>query len=153
VRRDWSKIAQDTQKRVLEVILNEGSAEKAAEIVKDVIRKLKEGKMPLENLIIRTQLSKGIYSYDQKSPELAAARRAIESGFKKREDLEHSVISYIITREGNSISDKAQLYGMAKNYDADYYIEHQVLPATMRILKELNFDPDELKNIGKQKKL
>lgn len=153
VRRDWSKIAQDTQRKVLEVILEEGSAEKAAEIVKDVIKNLKEGRVPLESLVIRTQLRKGIYNYDQKSPELAAARKAVESGFRKKEELEHSVIGYIITKSGNTISDKAQLYGMAKDYDADYYIEHQVLPATMRILKELNFEPDELKNVGKQKKL
>ncbi|MEM3227555.1 MAG: DNA-directed DNA polymerase [Candidatus Micrarchaeaceae archaeon] len=153
VRRDWSKIAQDTQKRVLEVILKEGSAEKAAEIVKAVIKDLKEGRVPLDSLVIRTQLRKSIYSYDVKSPELAAARKAVESGFRKKEELEHSVISYIITKEGSSISEKARLYGSAKDYDADYYIEHQVLPATMRILKELNFEPDELKNIGKQKKL
>ncbi|MGC8622431.1 MAG: DNA-directed DNA polymerase [Candidatus Micrarchaeia archaeon] len=153
VRRDWSKIAQDTQRKVLEVILNEGSAEKAAKIVKEVIQNLRDGKVPLESLIIRTQLRKSIYSYDQKSPEISAARRAVESGFKKKEELEHSVIGYIITKSGNTISDKSQIYGMAKDYDADYYIEHQVLPATMRILKELNFDPEELKNVGKQKKL
>jgi DNA polymerase I len=153
VRRDWSRIAQETQRRVLEVILKEGSAEKAAGIVKEVVRNLKEGKIPLDELVIRTQLRKGIYSYDQKSPEIAAARKAVESGARKREELEHSVIGYVVTSSGNSISDKAQLYGIAKDYDPDYYINHQILPATMRILKELNFDESELKNEGKQKKL
>ncbi len=153
VRRDWSKIAQDTQKKVLEVILREGSAEKAANIVKDVVKNLKEGKIPLDELVIRTQLRKGIYSYDLKSPEIAAARKAVESGLRKKEELEQGVIGYIITNSGKSISDAAQLYGIAKDYNADYYINHQVLPATMRILKELNFDESELKGDGKQKKL
>ena len=29
---------------------------------------------------------------------------------------------------------------MAKDYDPEYYINHQVIPATMKILKELGFE-------------
>jgi DNA polymerase I len=153
VRRDWSRIARDTQRRVLEAILKEGSAEKAAEIVKDTVKELREGKVPLADLAINTQLSKGMASYDVKSPELSAAKKAVESGFKTRDEVEHSMISYVITKSGSTISDKAVLLGMAKDYDPEYYINNQVLPATMKILRELDFNEDELKNMGKQKKL
>ncbi len=153
VRRDWSKIARETQKRVLETILKEGSKEKAAQIVKDVIKSLKEGKVPLAELAISTQLRKGIDSYDSKSPELAAARKAVQTGQKKKDEVEHAVISYVITKRGSSISDKATLEDFATDYDPDYYINHQVLPATMRILKELDFSEDDLKGLGSQKKL
>ncbi len=153
VRRDWSRLARDTQRMVLETILKEGSKEKAAEIVKDVVKRLKEGKIPLSELVINTQLRKGIGSYDSKSPELAAAKKAVESGFKRVEEVQRAVIGYIITKHGNSISDKAELEGLAKDYDPDYYINHQVLPATMRILKELDFREEELRGGGKQKKL
>src|SRR5208283_4771495 len=64
VRRDWSWVARDTQRQVLEAILKEGSKEKAAEIVKDVVRRLKEGNYPIKDLVINTQLRKGIDSYD-----------------------------------------------------------------------------------------
>ena len=36
VRRDWSKIAKETQLKVLEAILKEGSKEKAAAIIREV---------------------------------------------------------------------------------------------------------------------
>ncbi|MGI0100648.1 MAG: DNA-directed DNA polymerase [Candidatus Micrarchaeaceae archaeon] len=153
VRRDWSKIARDTQRNVLEAILKDGSAEKAAEIVKSAVKELRDGKVPLSDLVINTQLRKSIDGYDIKSPELAAARKAVKSGLKTREDLEGAVISYIITKHGSSISDRAELEEFAKDYDADYYINNQVLPATMRILKELNFNEEELKGLGTQKKL
>ncbi len=153
VRRDWSRIARDTQRKVLEIILKEGKPQKAADVVKGVINDLKEGKVPLSELVISTQLRKGMDSYDIKSPELAAAEKAVKQGFKTKEEMEHSVIGYIITKHGTSVSERAELEGMAKDYDADYYINNQVIPATMRILKELNFNEDELKNLGSQKKL
>ena len=62
--------------------------------------------------------------------------------------MENNIIGYIITKHGNTISDKAELEGMAKDYDAEYYINHQVIPATMKILKELGFDEEELKGHG-----
>ncbi|MCW6159992.1 MAG: DNA-directed DNA polymerase [Candidatus Micrarchaeales archaeon] len=153
VRRDWSHIARDTQRRVLEAILKEGSRERAAEIVRDVVKRLKEGKVPLSELVINTQLRKSIDAYDARSPELAAAKKAVERGIKTRDEVEHSVIGYIVTRHGASVSDRAELEELAQDYDPDYYINNQVLPATMRILKELDFDEDELKGLGKQKKL
>jgi DNA polymerase I len=153
VRRDWSRIARDTQKKVLETILNEGSAEKAVEIVKNVIKDLRDGKVPLSMLAISTQLRKGIDSYDATSPELSAAKKAVKAGLKTKDEVEHAVISYVITRDGSSISDKAVLEEFAKNYDPEYYINHQVMPSVMRILKELNLTEDELRNAGVQRKL
>lgn len=153
VRRDWSKIARDTQRRVLETILKEGSPQRAAQIVKDTIMLLKEGAVPLDQLTINTQLRKKIDDYDSKSPELGAAKKAVDMGLKKKSDMESAVISYVIGKSGNTISDKAVLLEFAKDYDVDYYVNHQVMPAVMRILKELNFEEDELKLSGTQKKL
>jgi DNA polymerase, archaea type len=153
VRRDWSKIARDTQKAVLETILNEGDAQKAVNIVKDAVKRLRDGVVPLSELAVSTQLKKGIENYDLKSPEVAAARKAVKSGQKRKDEVEGAVISYVITKHGSSISDRAELVEFAKDYDADYYINNQVLPATMRILKELNFNEEELKGLGTQRKL
>jgi len=153
VRRDWSRIARDTQRQVLETILNEGDSQKAAAIVKDAIKKLKDGSVPLSELVISTQLRKGIDNYDIQAPEIDAARKAIQSGLKKKEDLEGAIIGYVVTRHGSSISEKATLEEFAKDYDPEYYINNQVLPATMKILKELDFDENELKGLGTQRKL
>ena len=153
VRRDWSGVARTTQRAVLEAILKEGSKEKAIGIVKTVIGELKEGKVPMSELVIHTQLRKSIGSYDSKSPELAAVQKAIKSGAKRRDELEGATIGYIITRHGSSISEKAELEDIAQDYDPDYYISHQVIPATLRILKELGINEEELKGGGEQKRL
>ncbi len=154
VRRDWSKIARDTQRMVLEAILKEGDKNVAAGIVTKAVEALRKGTVPMSDLVINTQLRKSIEGYDLKSPELAAARRAVKEGLKRRDEVEGAVIGYIITKRGGSaISDRAVLAEFATDYDPDYYINKQVIPATMRILKELNFNEDELKGLGTQKKL
>ena len=153
VRRDWSNIARTTQKEVLEAILKEGSKEKAMQIVKEVLDRLREGKVELKDLIIYTQLRKDIDKYDAKSPELAAAKKAIACGAKRKEEIVGATIGYIITKRGNTISEKAELDELAESYDPDYYINHQVIPATLKILKELGFSEEELKGGGMQKRL
>ncbi len=153
VRRDWSKIARDTQHAVLDAILKEGSKEKAVAIIKDVVGRLRSGKVPMSELVIHTQLRKGIGNYDVKSPELAAAKKALQSGSKRKDELEGAAIGYVITKHGNTISEKAEIEETAKDYDPDYYIDHQVLPATLKILKELGINEEELKGGGAQKRL
>lgn len=153
VRRDWAKISRDTQLAVLEAILKDGSKEKAVGIVKDVVEKLKAGKVDIKELVMNTQLRKGIGSYDVKSPELSAARKAVEKGIRKKEDMIGASIGYVITRHGSSISEKAEVLELAQDYDPDYYIDHQIIPATLKILKELGYNADELKMKGSQKKL
>lgn len=146
-------MARETQKRVLEAILKEGSKEKAIAIVKDVVKELQSGKVKLKELVIYTQLRKGIDKYDNTSPELSAAKKAIANNVKRKDEIEGATIGYIITKDGNSISDKAEIEDTAKTYDPDYYINHQVLPATLKILKELGFSEEELKGGGSQKRL
>ena len=72
---------------------------------------------------------------------------------KRKDELDNATIGYVITKNGDSISEKAEIEDTAKTYDPDYYINHQVLPATLKILKELGFSEDELKNTGSQKRL
>ncbi|MDD5337555.1 MAG: DNA polymerase domain-containing protein [Candidatus ainarchaeum sp.] len=150
VRRDWSRIAKDTQYRVLEAILKEGSKEKAVAIVKETLERLKKGDVPMADLTIYTQLTKKPEDYDIMSPELMAAKKAIARGAPLEKG---SMVAYVITKRGGSISEKAEIADSAKDYDPDYYINNQVLPAVMKILKELGYDEDELKNKGKQKSM
>lgn len=148
VRRDWSGVAKDTQRSVLEAILRDGSKDKAVAIVRGVVEQLRSGKIPLENLAIYTQLKKEPDKYDIVSPELSAAQKARKKGKTMERG---SIVGYVITRKGKSISDKAELLEFASDYDPDYYINHQVLPAVMKILKELGADEYELTHGGRQK--
>ncbi|NYZ77591.1 hypothetical protein H0O02_04750 [Candidatus Micrarchaeota archaeon] len=151
VRRDWSSIAKETQRKVLGAILKEGSKEKAVAIVRESIERLRSGNVPFEELAIITQLNKDPRGgYEVASPELSAARKAMKEGVHIERG---SRISYIISKKGATISEKAVPLDMAKDYDADYYINNQVLPAVMKILKELGYDEYGMKIGGKQKGL
>ncbi|MCD6279731.1 DNA polymerase [Candidatus Micrarchaeota archaeon] len=150
VRRDWSEIAKETQMKVLKAILYDGDQDKAVRIVKETIKKLRDEKVPLNKLIIFTKIKRDPKHYTIISPEIVAARKAAENGLKITRD---SIIGYIIGKEGDSISNKAQYYKFAKDYDPNYYINNQVIPAVLKILKELGYSEDELKTNGKQKTL
>ncbi|HSB46918.1 MAG TPA: DNA-directed DNA polymerase [Candidatus Bilamarchaeum sp.] len=150
VRRDWSSIAKDTQLKVLEAILRDGSKEKAVKIIRECVEQLQSGKVPLEKLAISTQLNKDPKNYDIVSPELEAAKKLIAAGLPAERG---TVISYVVGKRGESISQKAVPIELAKDYDSDYYINNQVLPAVMKIMKELGYDEYSMKFGGKQKSL
>jgi DNA polymerase I len=165
-------IARETQRAVLEAILKDGSKDKAVKIVKQVVDEIRSGKMPLEKFIIQTQLTKDLSKYEIKSPELAAAIKANRRG-RGEKFAQGSIVRYVITRssssEGdmetktggttksqsakNSVSDKAEVVENAKDYDADYYINHQIIPTVLKILKELGVKEEDLKLEGKQQGL
>lgn len=64
-------------------------------------------------------------------------------------------MTYAITKKETSISDKARIMeGVVEgDYDQEYYIDNQVIPAVARILESLGYTEDELKGTGKQMSL
>ena len=152
VRRDWAPIAKETQRKVIELILKEGNPEKAADYVREVIKRVKNGLAKKEELIILTQIKKSLNSYDVSAPHVAAAKKAIKRGLNIGIG---STIGYIITKSGKKISDKAELEEFVKegNYDAEYYIKNQIIPAVIKILQELGFNKEDLIQGGKQSSL
>lgn len=152
VRRDWSTIAKETQKSVIQAVLSEGKPEKAVKIARDAIARLKSGAVPKKELVVYTQLTKPIEKYETTGPHVEAARKAREKGIKIETG---SVIAFIVTKKGNSISEKATMEDFVSegDYDADYYILHQVVPAVIHILRELGYSEEDLISGGQQKKL
>lgn len=152
VRRDWAVIAKKTQKEVIEAVLKEGNPQKAIEIVKEKIAWLRSGNVPKEELVTFTQIKKPLRSYEAIGPHTSAAQKAIKRG--KQLDV-GSIIGYIITRAGKSISEKAELEEFVKpgDYDADYYITNQLLPAVIKIISEFGYTKEDLLQGGKQQTL
>lgn len=147
VRRDWSRVARQTQRQVLEILLKEGDVVKAKAVVKKIIEELRAGRVLLEDCVILTQLRKKAKAYEVMSPEVAAFLKAKKAGLPYTE---YSTIPYVVTRAGKSISEKAEPVELAKDYDAEYYVNNQVLPAVLKILSALKIDADELLSGGKQ---
>ncbi|MBN2015200.1 MAG: ribonuclease H-like domain-containing protein [Candidatus Altiarchaeota archaeon] len=148
-RRDWANIAKYTQEKVLNALLKDKDPNKAAKIVKDVVQEIKKGKMPLEELTINTQITRGMGEYKTEGPHIQAAKKAIKKGLEFKQG---SIVTYVITKKGASISDKAQVIDFVEegDYDADYYVNNQVLPAVLRLLEALGYSEDELKGLGRQ---
>ena len=156
-RGDWCDLAKELQSEVIRMILEEEDPEKAARFVKETIIKVKEGKVPLDKLVIHKTLTKGFESYESTQAHVKAAERAREL------DLSASVgskISYVIVKgPSGTLSERAYpvdmfnkykdgiLYAKDKTYelDTDYYIDKQIIPTVLRILGYFGHTEDELK--------
>jgi DNA polymerase I len=152
VRRNWSFIAKETQEKVLEIILRENNKEKALEYVKKVIAKLKNKEIPIEKLIIHTQLQKEISDYSSIGPHVAAAQRLINKGAKIGTG---SLIKFVVTSGSDIIRNRVKLPEEVSegDYDADYYINNQVVPAVDKIFEVLGYTKEDLLSHSGQKKL
>ncbi len=148
-RRDWCEVAKETQKQVLDALLKDRDPGKASEIVKAVVKEIKSGTVPLKELAINTQMTRGLGEYVNEGPHVQAVRKAMKEGMDFRQG---DIITYVQTRKGDSISDRARLIDFVEegDYDADYYVNNQVIPAVFRILEALGYSEDELKGLGKQ---
>jgi len=152
VRRDWCELAKKIQRDILVIILRDKDPAKAIQLVRDVIKKIKEGKVSLDELTIFEQITRPLSQYEQIGPHVRAAQKAKARG---RPIGEGSVIGFVIVKGMGSISDRAEPVEDVKpnQYDANYYIKHQVLPAAMRVLKALGISEQEVVSGKVQRKL
>ena len=152
VRRDWCNLSKKIQREVLFAILKEKNPEKAVRIVREIIKKIKERKVDLDDLIIYEQITRPLSQYEQLGPHVKAAMKLRERGFPVGEGM---VIGFVITKGSGSISDRAMpaQFVKLKDYDIDYYIHHQVLPASLRVLKALGYTEQDILSEKIQKKL
>lgn len=134
VRRDLCRYARATQQEILRICLIEEDIPKAFKYLDERIKALREGKYDLKDLVVYEQLSKPVLEYKLISPHVAAAKRLLEKEIPVGEG---SVIGYIIQKGSGSISERAYPIELAEpsKIDIDYYIENQILPTAMRILK------------------
>ncbi len=152
VRRNWSLIAKEVQENVLEIVLKEKDTKKALDYVKKVIRDLRDKKISIDKVTICTQLQKDISDYTAKGPHVAVAQRLKDKG---RLIGAGSMIKYVVTIGGGVIRDRSRLPEEVKEgeYDADYYINNQIIPAVERIFNVLNYNKEDLIEKKNQTKL
>lgn len=152
VRRDWAPVAKNTQHDVLEAILKDASPTKAKKVVKNVIKELNSGNVPMEDLVIHTKLTKKPENYKQNAPHVLAAEKLRLHGQKVTSG---TIIRYVITKGNEPISKRAEPveYIGDKEYDPEYYIQNQVLPATLRILESIGYSEEQIMNNERQTSL
>jgi len=145
-------IAKDVQEKVLEIILRENDTKKALEYAKNVISDLRNKKIPIEMVVIRTQLQKDILDYAAKGPHVAVAQKLKNKG---RSIGPGSIIKYVVTQGNDMIRNRSKLPEDVKEgeYDADYYINNQVIPSVERIFNVLGYKKEDLLEQKEQTKL
>ncbi len=152
VRRDWAPIARETQREVLRILLEEGDVEKAVRFVREVVERIRRGEVSMEEITIYTQLTKSIESYRSMEPHVVAAKRLRDRGMAVTPGM---IIRYVITKGRESISKRAKPAEQVKldEYDPNYYIENQILPAVQRIFEAIGYGADYLRAGIKQTSL
>ncbi|MEM0249728.1 MAG: DNA polymerase domain-containing protein, partial [Desulfurococcaceae archaeon] len=145
VRGDWAEIAREVQEKVTEILLKEGSVAKAVDYVRSVLSDLAQGKIPIEKLIIWKTLTKPIEEYDAETPHVNVAKKMLRYGFRIGVG---DKVGYVIVRGTGKISERAEPYMLVKdprNVDYNYYVDHQIVPAALRILEYFGVTDMQLK--------
>src|SRR3989344_2413298 len=152
VRRNWSMVAKDVQEKVLEIVLREHDSKKALEYVKDRIKDLRSKKVPVEEVVMHTQLQKEIIDYANKGPHVAAAQRLKNQG---KSIAPGTIIKYVVTQGSDIIRNRVKLPDEVKDneYDSDYYIHNQVVPSVERIFNVLGYTKEDILETKEQTKL
>ncbi len=152
VRRNWSPVAKQAQEEVLSIILKERDTAKAVDYVRGAIAKLRSHAVPSGQVLIATQLRKPTDAYDSVGPHVAAARRMQERGIDAAPG---TIIRFLVVGGKGLVRDRVRLPEEAAGspYDAEYYINNQIIPAVDRIFAVLGVDIIEAVNPHRQSKL
>lgn len=143
VRRNWSAIAKETQEEVLRIMLKENDVQRALMHTRTVIDNLKNKKIPTEKLVIHTQLTKHLGDYDSIGPHVAVAQKMKMNGTEVGAG---SLIKYVVVEGTGRIRDRAKPFEEVKkgDYDANYYITHQIIPAVESLFAVFGYSRENL---------
>ncbi|MBI2668851.1 hypothetical protein HYX14_03335 [Candidatus Woesearchaeota archaeon] len=142
VRRNWSLIGKEVQQQVLRLVLND-KTEEALQYVRETIKELRKGTIPIAKVILKTQITKDLREYAAVGPHVAAAQRLLQRGVKV---LPGTVVEYVITKGTGLIRDRVKLPDELKEgeYDAEYYVSHQLMPAVSSIFGVFGYGEEDV---------
>ncbi|MHA1581669.1 MAG: DNA polymerase domain-containing protein [Candidatus Baldrarchaeia archaeon] len=156
VRREWCDLVGEVVEKVINMLLKQPDVNLVVNYVRDVLQKLKQGKIPIEKLIMTRTLSKSPKAYKAKQPHAYLALKLAKRSPGSAPTIGER-IPFVIVKGKGLIAERAEdpKYVQENNLeiDANYYIEKQLLPPIERILKPLGITRQELLTIGKQREL
>lgn len=153
VRRDWCTLARKTQNEIIRMVLQDGDEKRAVVFLKNIVKNVKERKVPKEEMIIKTMLQKPLSEYKTISPHVIAARKMQEQEIPISGG---NLIEYFIaeTREKKKlVREKVKLPEEKGEYNIEYYLQKQILPAVENIFQVFNINVNEIIEGRKQTKL
>ncbi|MCS7143425.1 MAG: DNA-directed DNA polymerase [Archaeoglobaceae archaeon] len=158
-RGDWCELAKKAQKGVIEIILKEKDPEKAMSYIKEIVESIRAGKIKLEDVVIYKGLTKKPSKYEAVQAHVKAVKKAEEVGIFYPVG---SKVGFVIVKGPGNIGDRAYPIDMIEQFDGeniriklksgeetkkldkDYYIEHQIIPAVLRILERFGFSEEKI---------
>ncbi len=143
VRRNWSPIAKDLQKKVLEIVLKDKDPVKALLMIRSVVSDLRSNQISIPEVTIFTQLQKNIDEYENVGPHVAAAQKMSAKGVSVGPG---TVIRYVVVKGSGRIRDRVGLPEdvSLNDYDGEYYVANQVIPSVESIFAVLGIDKDKI---------
>ncbi len=155
VRGDWAEIAKEMQEKVAEIVLKTMDPKKAVEFVRKELQRIREevekGTAPIEKFVIWKTLSKPLKDYEVEAPHVVAAKYLMKMGYQVEVG---DKIGYVIVKGSGKVSERARPYiaVSVKDIDLDYYIDHQIVPAVLRILEYFGITEKQIKTVGKARR-
>ncbi len=152
VRRNWSPIAKEVQEQVLSLVLNTSDASAAIDYVRQIIDALRKMNVEVRKTIITTQLQKPIARYESVGPHVAIAQQLQNRGEVVGQG---TVIRYVVVKGKGMIRERVKLPEDVRGneYDPDYYVHHQILPAVSGILGVFGYTDADIVQEKSQSKL
>ena len=137
------------------MVLEDGNSERALEYTKKIIKQIKERKISIDELIIKTGLKKPLSEYKAITPHVIAARKMRELGLQVGLGtlIEYYVADTISDKKKQLVRDRVKLPSEKGEYDISYYLENQILPAVENIFQVFKINTNELIDGKKQMKL
>ncbi len=152
VRKNIPKVVKEVQKKVLKDILQEKDKGEILDYVRKVIQDISENRIPIEKVILQTQLQKPLEDYEYKTPYVVIAKLMLQKGYKIGQG---STVKYVVTKGSDIVSKRVKLpeETSQEEYDPDYYINNQIIPALEQIFKILDISKEEILKGKDQSKL
>ncbi len=153
VRRDWCPLVTETMLEVINILLKENDVKKATGYVRETVRKLKRGEIPMEKLTIVKGLTKPPDKYDGSIPHVLVAKK-----MARRNPIDPprvgDRIPFVIIKGNRLVSERAEdpeyVREKGLEIDYDYYINNQLLPPIERIFEVIGIQRSELLGEGRQ---
>ncbi|MEM2756929.1 MAG: DNA polymerase II, partial [Sulfolobales archaeon] len=92
--------------------------------------------------------TKPLSEYEVSAPHVSAARRLLDMGGRVEVG---DKVGYVVVKGGGSISSRAYPYIAVRveDIDTDYYVDHQIVPAALRILEYFGVSEKQLKTTSR----
>ncbi|BBG24631.1 DNA polymerase [Sulfuracidifex tepidarius] len=144
---DWSEVSKKVYVNIVDKLLKE-NPDLAIREARDEIKRIRRGEFEVKEMIIWKEIDRDLSVYRQPYPlfVVAAMKANKQGGSINRGDR----IGYVVC-EGARMQDKVEPFFMVKDkrrIDKEFYVEKQIIPLAMRVLKHVGVKEKDLREGG-----